>query len=201
MSIKKLPLMLASCVLLLSVSACSKEGENSKASAEKEKLPSIPKHAFSSEKTHEKISEKEAKSSIKTYLNTYHDLFENIDRLRDKDEISNGEASKLNNLIKLADKNDVNFSKYISSNTLPKEYKKGSLITNEYVSSTNQFLKKINIQVQKVNEKSDSDDFSLKDVAKIDDLNKQYKNEVNGKKQDEVEKFLESKNISTKAFK
>src|SRR5699024_4986100 len=53
----------------------------------------------------------------------------------------------------------------------------------------------------KLNKNSESVDVSLEDANKINKINDQYKKEVNGKKQNEVEKFLKNKNIKTKAFK
>ncbi|MDU0463388.1 hypothetical protein QVA57_11915 [Staphylococcus ureilyticus] len=67
--------------------------------------------------------------------------------------------------------------------------------------STNQFLNKINSHIQKLNKHSESDDVSLEDAKKLNKINDQYKKEVNGKKQNEVDKFLKNKDIKTKVFK
>ena len=53
---------------------------------------------------------------------------------------------------------------------------------------------------QKVNKNSNSDNLSIKDIDEINSINEQYKKDVNGKKQKEVETFLKDKNIKTKAF-
>ncbi|PTF45011.1 hypothetical protein BUY18_10615, partial [Staphylococcus cohnii] len=60
---------------------------------------------------------------------------------------------------------------------------------------------KINSHIQKLNKHSESDDVSLEDAKKLNKINNQYKKEVNGKKQNEVDKFLKNKDIKTKIFK
>ena len=70
----------------------------------------------------------------------------------------------------------------------------------ECLKTANQYLKKLNTQIQKVNKNSNSDNLSIKDIDEINSINEQYKKDVNGKKQKEVETFLKDKNIKTKAF-
>ncbi|WP_342610467.1 NDxxF motif lipoprotein [Staphylococcus hsinchuensis] len=203
MNAKKIFILVVISFLLLGLTACGNSGETSKkeTSNKKNELPTIPKKVFSSDENNKKISKKEIRSSISEYLDTYHALFKNIEHLSSKDKLNKSELKKLNDLTEMNNKNDNNFSNYVKNNDLPKGYKDGSLKTKDYVTSSNQYLKKLNNQVQKINKNSDSDNLSTKDIAKIDRINKQYKKEVNGKKQKEVEKFLRDKNIKTKAFK
>lgn len=205
MNIKRFSLILMTLVLVFSASACSSEGSSSEKQKsntdEEETLPPMPKEAFSSNKTNENISEKEMRQSLKTYLNTYDSIFKNTEKIRNKDNLNKKESQKLNRLTKLANENDDNFSKFIKNNNLPRGYKEGTLKTKNYITSTNQFLNKINHHIQKLNKNSESDDVSLEDANKLNKINDQYKKEVNGKKQNEVEKFLKNKDIKTKVFK
>ncbi|MGY3479759.1 NDxxF motif lipoprotein [Staphylococcus cohnii] len=205
MNIKKFLFILMTLVLVFSASACSSEGSSSEKqksnTGKEETLPPIPKKVFSSNKTNQNISEKEMRQSLKTYLNTHDDIFKNAEKIRNKDNLTKKESQKLNKLTKLANENDDNFSKFIKNNDLPRGYKEGTLKTKNYITSTNQFLNKINLHIQKLNKNSESVDVSLEDANKINKINDQYKKEVNGKKQNEVEKFLKNKNIKTKAFK
>lgn len=202
MNIKKFLLILMTLVLVFS--ACSSEGSSSvkqkSNTSEEETLPPIPKQAFSSNKTSQNISGKEMRQSLKTYLNTYDSIFKNAEKIRNKDNLTKKESKKLNKLTKLANENDDNFSKFIK-NDLPRGYKEGTLKTKNYITSTNQFLNKINSHIQKLNKHSVSDDVSLEDAKKLNKINDQYKKEVNGKKQNEVDKFLKNKDIKTKVFK
>ncbi|GEQ03935.1 MULTISPECIES: NDxxF motif lipoprotein [Staphylococcus] len=205
MNIKKFLLILMTLVLVFSASACSSEGSSSvkqkSNTSEEETLPPIPKQAFSSNKTNQNISGKEMRKSLKTYLNTYDSIFKNAEKIRNKDNLTKKESKKLNKLTKLANENDDNFSKFIKNNDLPRGYKEGTLKTKNYITSTNQFLNKINSHIQKLNKHSESDDVSLEDAKKLNKINDQYKKEVNGKKQNEVDKFLKNKDIKTKVFK
>lgn len=205
MNIKKFLLILMTLVLVFSASACSSEGSSfvkqKSNTSEEETLPPIPKQAFSSNKTNQNISEKEMRQSLKTYLNTYDSIFKNGEKIRNEDNLTKKESKKLNKLTKLANENDDNFSKFIKNNDLPRGYKEGALKTKNYITSTNQFLNKINSHIQKLNKHSESDDVSLEDAKKLNKINDQYKKEVNGKKQNEVDKFLKNKDIKTKVFK
>lgn len=149
-SMKKFLLLFTALVLVLSVAACGNEESSKKSTkSNKHNVSPVPKEVFSSDKINEKISEQEIKKDLTVYLNTYNDLFDNIEQLRYKDDLTNKEVKKLNKLTALIDKNDDNFSNFINNNTLPKGYKSGTFKTMNYVSSTNQFLNKINRQVQK----------------------------------------------------
>ncbi|MGX0244065.1 NDxxF motif lipoprotein [Staphylococcus hominis] len=202
MDTKKFFVLVVTSLLLFTLTACDNSTEKPKnQTANKNELPAIPKQVFSSNKMNENISEKEIKKSVSKYLDTSHALFENIESLSDKDNLNKNELKKLKSLTEMNDKNDSNFSNFIQNNNLPNGYKDGVFKTKDYITTSNQYLKKMNTQIQKANKNSNSDTLSTKDIDKINSINEQYKKEVNGKKQKEVETFLRDKNIKTKAFK
>ena len=47
--------------------------------------------------------------------------------------------------------------------------------TKDYITTANQYLNKLNTQIQKVNKNSNSDNLSTKDIDKINSINEQYK--------------------------
>lgn len=201
MNIKKFLVLIMVSLLFFSLTACSNSTEKSKnQTSNKNELPAIPKQVFSSNKINENISKKEVKKSVSKYLDTSHAIFENIESLSNKDNLNKNELKKLNSLTKMNDKNDSNFSNFIQNNNLPNGYKEGVFKTKDYITTSNQYLKELNTQIQKVNKNSNSDNLSTKDIDKINSINEQYKKDVNGKKQKEVETFLKDKNIKTKAF-
>ena len=202
MNIKKFFVLIMISLLFFSLTACGNSTEKSKnQTSNKSELPAIPKQVFSSSKINENISKKEIKKSVSKYLDTNHALIENIESLSNKDNLNKNELKKLNSLTEMNDKNDSNFSNFIQNTNLPNGYKDGVFKTKDYITTANQYLKKLNTQIQKVNKNSNSDNLSIKDIDKINSINEQYKKDVNGKKQKEVETFLRDKNIKTKAFK
>lgn len=186
--------------LALLLVACSKGESENKSSDQEAKATEIPKKVFSSQKSDEKISEDEMGSSIKKYLDTFDALDENTSEIRDKDELNEKDQNKLNKLTKLTNKNDKNFKQFIENNQLPKQYKKGSLKVSDYVTSVNELMNKINDKVDATMDDSNTDQTKLKNVGEIKEINAQYKKQVNGKKQKEVEQFLNKHDIQTKAF-
>lgn len=180
--------------------ACSKGESENKSSDQEAKATEIPKKVFSSQKSDEKISEDEMGSSIKKYLDTFDALDENTSKIRDKDELNEKDQNKLNKLTKLTNKNDKNFKQFIENNQLPKQYEKGSLKVSDYVTSVNELMNKINDKVDATMDDSNTDQTKLKNVGEIKEINAQYKKQVNGKKQKEVEQFLNKHDIQTKAF-
>ena len=201
MNLKKFFVLIMVSLLFFSLTACGNSTEKSKnQTSNKSELPAIPKQVFSSSKINENISKKEIKKSVSKYLDTSHALFENIESLSDKDNLNKNELKKLKSLTEMNDKNDSNFSNFIQNNNLPNGYKDGVFKTKDYITTANQYLNKLNTQIQKVNKNSNSDNLSIKDIDKINSINEQYKKDVNGKKQKEVETFLKDKNIKTKAF-
>lgn len=201
MNIKKFFVLIMISLLFFSLTACGNSTEKSKnQTSNKSELPAIPKQVFSSSKINENISKKEIKKSVSKYLDTNHALIENIKSLSNKDNLNKNELKKLNSLTEMNDKNDSNFSNFIQNTNLPNGYKDGVFKTKDYITTANQYLKKLNTQIQKVNKNSNSDNLSIKDIDEINSINEQYKKDVNGKKQKEVETFLKDKNIKTKAF-
>lgn len=186
--------------LALLLVACSKGESENKSSDQEAKATEIPKKVFSSQKSDEKISEDEMGSSIKKYLDTFDALDENTSKIRDKDELNEKDQNKLNKLTKLTNKNDKNFKQFIENNQLPKQYEKGSLKVSDYVTSVNELMNKINDKVDATMDGSNTDQTKLKNVGEIKEINAQYKKQVNGKKQKEVEQFLNKHDIQTKAF-
>lgn len=201
MNLKKFFVLIMVTLLFFSLTACGNSTEKSKnQTSNKNELPAIPKQVFSSSKINENISKKEIKKNVSKYLDTNHALIENIESLSNKDNLNKNELKKLNSLTEMNDKNDSNFSNFIQNTNLPNGYKDGVFKTKDYITTANQYLKKLNTQIQKANKNSNSDTLSTKDIDKINSINEQYKKEVNGKKQKEVETFLRDKNIKTKAF-
>lgn len=186
--------------LALLLVACSKGESENKSSDQEAKATEIPKKVFSSQKSDEKVSEDEMGSSIKKYLDTFDALYENTSEIRDKDELNEKDQNKLNKLTKLTNKNDKNFKQFIENNQLPKQYEKGSLKVSDYVTSVNELMNKINDKVDATMDDSNTDQTKLKNVGEIKEINAQYKKQVNGKKQKEVEQFLNKHDIQTKAF-
>lgn len=186
--------------LALLLVACSKGESENKSSDQEAKATEVPKKVFSSQKSDEKISEDEMGSNIKKYLDTFNALDENTSKIRDKDELNEKDQDKLNKLTKLTNKNDENFKQFIENNQLPKQYEKGSLKVSDYVTSVNELMNKINDKVDATMDDSKTDQTKLKNVGEIKEINAQYKKQVNGKKQKEVEQFLNKHDIQTKAF-
>ncbi|MFQ3852952.1 NDxxF motif lipoprotein [Staphylococcus sp. 2S1] len=186
--------------LALLLVACSNGESENKSSDQEAKATEIPKKVFSSQKSDEKISEDEMGSSIKKYLDTFDALDENTSEIRDKDELNEKDQDKLNKLTKLTNKNDKNFKQFIENNQLPKQYEKGSLKVSNYVTSVNELMNQINDKVDATTDDANTDQTKLKNVGEIKEINAQYKKQVNGKKQKEVEQFLNKHDIQTNAF-
>lgn len=186
--------------LTLLLTACSHGESENKGSDQKAKATEIPKEVFSSQKKNENISANEMDSSIKKYLNTFDALDDNTSKIRSKAELNETDQMKLNKLTKLTNKNDDNFKQFIESNKLPKQYKKESLKLSAYVTSANEFINQLNDKVDETMKDSNSDKKKLKNVKAIHKINDKYKAHVNGKKQQEVEQFLDKHEINTTAF-
>lgn len=186
--------------LALLLTACSHGESENKGSDQKAKATEIPKEVFSSQKKNENISANEMDSSIKKYLNTFDALDDNTSKIRSNAELNETDQMKLNKLTKLTNKNDDNFKQFIESNKLPKQYKKESLKLSAYVTSANEFINQLNDKVDETMKDSNSDKKKLKNVKAIHKINDKYKAHVNGKKQQEVEQFLDKHEINTTAF-
>lgn len=137
------------------------------------------------------------KKSISQYLNINSALTENANELTSDTNLNKKKQKKLNELFNKIDENDNNFDKYIKENNIPNNLQKVTNKSKNYTISTNEFLRKIHNEVKQINDNQKSVDH----IKRIEVLNEQYKDKVNGKEQQELEKLLNQHNIKTKAFK
>ncbi|MGE6259091.1 NDxxF motif lipoprotein [Heyndrickxia sporothermodurans] len=151
----------------------------------------IPEDIFDSNKKNENINEEEMKESIKNYLDYSHALTENIFSIYDEN-VTESDREKLQKLIGQAKKNDANFKDYISDNKIPDEYKQPSKDINEFVSSVVAVSLELDQEIDKIFQKG-----SLTDISNF--ASKHF-TKANGRKQKEIEKFLNKKNIKTTYF-
>ncbi|SFI91468.1 MULTISPECIES: NDxxF motif lipoprotein [unclassified Bacillus (in: firmicutes)] len=155
----------------------------------------IPENIFNSQKKNENINEDEMKQSIKNYLDYSWELSENIiplsSTISDKN-VTESDREKLQKLMDLAKKNNVNFHDFISNNNIPDDYQKPSKEIYEYISSSTALLLEMQQEIDKLSQNGNllKTDFSF---------TKQF-TKVNGRKQKEIEKFLNEKNIKTTIF-
>lgn len=186
--------LLASILLLASGCTSQKSDSSSSQNHSENSLPSIPKNVFSSSKKNQNISQTEMKKSISQYLDINNALAENANELASDTDLNKKKQKKLNELFNKIDENDNNFNKYIRENNIPNNLQKVANKSKNYTISTNEFLRKIH---NEVNDNQKSVDL----INRIEVLNEQYKDKVNGKEQQELEKLLNKHNIKTKAFK
>ena len=185
--------------ILLLTSGCTSQKSDSSSSQKysENTLPSTPKNVFSSSKKNQNISQTEMKKSISQYLDINNALAENANELASDTDLNKKKQKKLNELFNKIDENDNNFNKYIRENNIPNNLQKVANKSKNYTISTNEFLRKIHNEVKQVNDNQKSVDH----INRIEVLNEQYKDKVNGKEQQELEKLLNKHNIKTKAFK
>lgn len=184
-------------------SSASKDNEhnNSEQQSNKHENAKLPTIVFESELTNEKLSKSEIHKSIQRYLDTNESIYKVTTKIEEKvwDEqpLTKREADQLEEGRKLLEKNDQNFSNYIENNTLPKGYQKETNRISQYFTSYNQTIKKLDQQVQKIEDKAEKGTISTKDIKDIvpDSQN------VNGRQQAKIEKFLKQINVTTNAFK
>lgn len=158
-------------------------------------LLKFQKIIFNSQKKNENINEDEMKQSIKNYLDYSWELSENIIPLSSTisdENVTESDREKLQKLMDLAKKNDANFHDFISNNNIPDDYQKPSKEIYEYISSSTALLLEMQQEIDKLSQNGNllKTDFSF---------TKQF-TKVNGRKQKEIEKFLNEKNIKTKIF-
>jgi len=156
----------------------------------------IPETIFTSSKKNETINEDEMKQHIKTYLDYSGELDENIVPLSSAmsdEEVTESDREKLKQLIDLAQQNDANFHNFISNNTIPDEYKKPSKEIFDYISASTALSIELEQELDKLAQDGNlfKTDFSF---------TKRFE-QVNGRKQKEIEKFLKEKNIETEYFR
>ncbi|ENQ3079550.1 NDxxF motif lipoprotein [Bacillus multifaciens] len=203
---KKHVLYLSMSLTIVFMSACSHDTQSNEANdARYDKLNDvqsikdvtikIPENIFDSQKKNENINEDEMKQSIKNYLDYSWELSENIVPLSSTisdENATESDREKLQKLMDLAKKNDTNFHDFISNNNIPDDYQKPSKEIYEYVSSTTALLLEMQQEIDKLSQNGNllKTDFSF---------TKRF-TKVNGRKQKEIEKFLNEKNIKTTYF-
>ncbi|MGE7887453.1 NDxxF motif lipoprotein [Bacillus cereus] len=186
------PLML---LTILFLSACSNSAElkeENDVQSMKDVTIKIPENIFSSSKKNETINEDEMKQSIKNYIDYNWELSENIIPLSSAlsdENVTESDREKLQKLIDLAQQNDANFDNFISNNTIPNDYKKPSKEIYEFISSSTALSVELDQELDKLAQDGNlfKTDFSF---------TKRFE-KVNGRKQKEIEKFLNEKNIKT----
>lgn len=184
-------------------SSASKDNEhnNSEQQSNKHENAKLPTVVFESDLTNEKLSKSEIHKSIQRYLDTSESIYKVTTKIEEKvwDEqpLTKREADQLEEGRKLLEKNDQNFSNYIENNTLPNGYQKETNRISQYFTSYNQTIKNLDQQVQKIEDKAEKGTISTKDIKDIvpDSQN------VNGRQQAKIEKFLKQINVTTNAFK
>ncbi|PFB24420.1 NDxxF motif lipoprotein [Bacillus cereus] len=197
------PFMLLAIVF---ISACSHDTQSNEANDTRyDKLDNaqsikdvtikIPEHIFSSQKKNETINEDEMKQSIKNYIDYSWELSENIiplvSTISDKN-FTESDREKLQKLIDLAKQNDTNFHDFINNNTIPDDYKQPSKEIHDYISASTALSVELEQELDKLAQDGNlfKTDFSF---------TKRFE-QVNGRKQKEIEKFLKEKNIETEYF-
>ena len=190
-TMKKHTLYLFTSLTIVFMSACSHDKQSNEANDSRyDKLNNvqsikdvtieIPENIFNSQKKNENINEDEMKQSIKNYLDYSHALTENIVPLSSTtsdENFTESDREKLEKLMDLAKKND---------------YQNPSKEIYEYISSSTALLSEMQLEIEKLTKNGNllKTDFSF---------TKRFTS-VNGRKQKEIEKFLNEKNIKTKYF-
>ncbi|MCD8796819.1 NDxxF motif lipoprotein [Mammaliicoccus sciuri] len=196
-----LALLLVGCGNEESSASKDNEQDQSEQQSNKHENAKLPTVVFESELTNEKLSKSEIHKSIQRYLDTNESIYNvttNIEeKVWDEQPLTKREADQLEEGRKLLEKNDQNFSNYIENNTLPKGYQKETNRISQYFTSYNQTIKNLDKQVQKIEDKAEKGTISTKDIKDIvpDSQN------VNGRQQAKIEKFLKQINVKTNAFK
>lgn len=186
------PLMLLTILFLSACSNGAEPKEENDVQSMKDVAIKIPENIFSSSKKNETINEDEMKQSIKNYIDYNWELSENIIPLSSAlsdENVTESDREKLQKLIDLAQQNDANFDNFISNNTIPDDYKKPSKEIYEFISSSTALSVELDQELDKLAQDGNlfKTDFSF---------TKRFE-KVNGRKQKEIEKFLNEKNIKT----
>ena len=175
-------LLLIFSVILVSCSNSNNDNHIEKKNEEKIVEKPLPKRIFDKKTSNQYITENEMKKSIKLYLDKDEELSESSEYYEDKvdseESLSQSETKNLKHLNSLRQKNDMNFKNYISH-------------SNRYSKNLEKKLDQI------INKSTKHEKVSTKDIGEIKDDS----TIVNGREQSKIEKFLQEKNIKTKAFK
>ncbi|MDO0950770.1 NDxxF motif lipoprotein [Mammaliicoccus sciuri] len=196
-----LALLLVGCGNEESSASKNNKHNNSEQQSNKHENAKLPTVVFESDLTNEKLLKSEIHKSIQRYLDTNESIYNVTTKIEEKvwDEqpLTKREADQLEEGRKLLEKNDQNFSNYIENNTLPKGYQKETNRVSQYFTSYNQTIKNLDQQVQKIEDKAEKGTISTKDIKDIvpDSQN------VNGRQQAKIEKFLKQINVKANAFK
>ena len=195
---KKYTLYLLMLLTILFLSACSNSAqptEENDIESIKDVTIKIPETIFTSSQKNVTINEHEMKQNIKTYLDYSGELDENIVPLSSSmsdEEVTESDRKKLKQLVDLAKQNDANFHDFISNNTIPDDYKKPSKKMYEFISASTAISVELEQELDKLAQDGNlfKTDFSF---------TKRFE-QVNGRKQKEIEKFLKEKKIETEYF-
>ncbi|EMI9090414.1 MULTISPECIES: NDxxF motif lipoprotein [Bacillus] len=190
------PLMLLTILFLSACSNSAQPKEENDIQSIKDVTIKIPETIFTSSKKNETINEDEMKQNIKTYLDYSGELYENtvpLSSAMSDENITESDREKLQKLIDLAQQNDANFHHFISNNTIPDDYKQPSKEIHDYISASTALSVELEQELEKLAQDGNlfKTDFSF---------TKRFE-QVNGRKQKEIEKFLKEKNIDTEYFK
>ncbi|MGX5502175.1 hypothetical protein SAMN04487767_111151 [Bacillus wiedmannii] len=196
---KKYTLYLLMLLTILLLPACSNSAQPKEANdvqSIKDVTIKIPETIFTSSKKNETINEDEMKQNIKTYLDYSGELDENIVPLSSSmsdENVTESDREKLKQLVDLAQQNDANFHDFISNNTIPDDYKQPSKEIHDFISASTALSVELEQELDKLAQDGNlfKTDFSF---------TKRFE-QVNGRKQKEIEKFLKEKNIDTEYFK
>ncbi|EJS64090.1 NDxxF motif lipoprotein [Bacillus sp. N5-665] len=195
---KKYTLYLLMLLTILFLSACSNSAqptEENDIESIKDVTIKIPETIFTSSKKNETINEDEMKQNIKTYLDYSGELDENIVPLSSSmsdENVTESDRKKLKQLVDLAKQNDANFHDFISNNTIPDDYKQPSKEIHDFISASTALSVELEREFDKLAQDGNlfKTDFSF---------TKRFE-QVNGRKQKEIEKFLKEKKIETEYF-
>ncbi|MED0947224.1 NDxxF motif lipoprotein [Bacillus mobilis] len=195
---KKYTLYLLMLLTILFLSACSNSAqpkEENDVQSIKDVTIKIPETIFTSSKKNKTINEDEMKQNIKMYLDYSGELYENtvpLSSAMSDENVTESEREKLQQLVDLAKQNDANFHDFISNNTIPNDYKQPSKDIHDYISASTALSVELEQELDKLAQDGNlfKTDFSF---------TKRFE-QVNGRKQKEIEKFLKEKNITTEYF-
>ncbi|MGG5769248.1 NDxxF motif lipoprotein [Bacillus wiedmannii] len=195
---KKYTLYLLMLLTILFLSACSNSAqptEENDIESIKDVTINIPETIFTSSQKNVTIKEDEMKQNIKTYLDYSGELDENIVPLSSAmsdEEVTESNRKKLKQLVDLAKQNDANFHDFISNNTIPDDYKQPSKEIHDFISASTALSVELEQELDKIAQDGNlfKTDFSF---------TKRFE-QVNGRKQKEIEKFLKEKKIETEYF-
>ncbi|MGZ9650416.1 NDxxF motif lipoprotein [Bacillus cereus] len=192
---KKYILYLLTLLTILFLSACSNSAqpkEENDVQSIKDVAIKVPENIFSSSKKNETINEDEMKQNIKNYIDYSWELSENIIPLASTNSDKNfteSDREKLQKLIDLAKQNDMNFHEFISNNNLPTDYKKPSKEIYAFMSSSTDIFVELDQELDKLTQDGNLFKANFSFTKRLE--------KINGRKQKEIETFLNEKNIKT----